>query len=162
MSAPVIGIDPGLSGAIAVISGNYYAVHDMPVIPAGKGAFVKRAVDLEAVARILRESTSVFGKDHVGRVVIERVNAFPGQGVSSMFSLGMSFYGVAGVAAGIGLRVDLVGSAEWKRHFELDSDKEKSLTMARFRFPLVELSRKKDHGRAEALLIALYGKETRK
>ena len=157
VSGPIsIGIDPGLSGALGFIPHDMPEspwVVDMPVIAHGNG-FVKRAVDLPALADSLRRM-AVIGEPYA---TMERVTAFPGQGVGSMFSLGMSFWGVAGVLAALGIPLQLVEPRAWKGSYGLDKDKAKSLAMARKMFPSVDLSRKKDHNRAEALLIAHYGR----
>lgn len=154
-----IGIDPGLSGAIAALyPSTGETVVDMPTIDLSKTGFVKRAVDVNGLARVL----GVYSGFSKCQVFIERVNAFPGQGVASMFSLGMSYWGAAGVCAGLGLPFHLVGPAEWKGHFKLNKDKELSRGLASRLYPGVDLSRKKDHGKAEALLIARYGREITK
>ena len=153
----VIGIDPGVSGAIAIlprVRPPEPKVYDMPVIGIGKG-FVKRAVDLPALTAILRP----YGIVGDAVAYVERVSAFPGQGVASMFSLGMSYWGAAGVLAGLQIRTVFVEPKQWKSRFALNRDKMKSLEVARRYFPGIELGRKKDHNRAEALLIAQYGGE---
>ena len=152
----VIGIDPGLSGALAFLpeAPNLPWVEDMPVVAHGQG-FVKRAVDLPELARSLKLLT-VIGEP---RAFMERVSAFPGQGVGSMFSLGMSFWGVAGVLAALGIPLQLVEPKAWKGHFGLEKDKELARRLAMRYYPSVKLDRKKDHNRAEALLIARFGLE---
>lgn len=150
----VIGIDPGLGGAAACVArtGGSWVI-DMPTAVYGKTGFVKRAVDLPELTAYL-DTVAVNAT-----AVIERVSAFPGQGVGSMFSLGMSYWGVAGVLAGLGIPVRLVEPKAWKAHFGLSKDKAESLALARKLFPDCVLTRQKDHGRAEALLIARYGQE---
>ena len=157
VSGPVvIGIDPGLSGAIAFLSEDFGAwVEDMPVIGHSKTGFVKRAVDLVALARMLEP----YGMSGTASAFLERVNAYPGQGVGSMFSLGMSFWGVAGVVCALGIPLTLVEPKNWKAKYRLGSDKELARALASRYYPLLDLTRKKDHGRADALLIARYGKE---
>ena len=157
VSGPVvIGIDPGLSGAIAFLPDEWVPwVEDMPVTGHSKSGFVKRAVDVVALAKMLEP----FGIAGQSRVFLERVNAFPGQGVGSMFSLGMSFWGVAGVIAALGMPLELIESKDWKAHYRLNKDKEMSRALASRYYPMIDLTRKKDHGRAEALLIARYGKQ---
>lgn len=159
VTGPVtVGIDPGLSGAIAFVPADWPAwVEDMPVMAHSKSGFVKNAVDCRAIARLLEP----FAINGGARVFMERVNAFPGQGVGSMFSLGMSFWGVAGVVSALGIPLHLVNPADWKGHFRLNKDKELARALATRYYPDVVLTRKKDHGRAEALLIARYGKEAR-
>lgn len=149
----VAGIDPGLSGAIGLL-GRDIAPHvaAMPTAPYSKTGFVKRIVNFDHLARIL----DFYALDHV---FLEKVQAFPGQGVGSMFSLGMSYGGAMAVAQTLDIEVHLVTPQEWKKHFGLSADKQLSLDLARSLFPNVDLSRKKDDGKAEALLIAKYGLE---
>jgi crossover junction endodeoxyribonuclease RuvC len=91
-------------------------------------------------------------------VFIERVNAFPGQGVASMFSLGMSYWGAFSVAATLAYETRLVEPKDWKKYHRLNKAKDLARGMAQRLFPYIDLSRVKDHGRAEALLIAAYGR----
>ena len=100
-----IGIDPGLTGAIAVVDHANAQVFDMPVAEYSAKGFVKHAVDLVEVRKILIKIA-----DKNTTVWLEQVQAFAQQGVSSVFSLGMSFWGVAGVACGLGLSVRLMMS----------------------------------------------------
>lgn len=150
-----IGIDPGLTGAVAILQENAPPiVHDMPTMAYGKSAQVGRALDCAALAAILYP----FSRLGFGDVFVERVGAFPGQGVSSTFSLGMSYWGAVGVARALEFPVHLVEPRTWKSFFQLDADKAKSLTLARSLYPGVGLKLKRDHNRAEALLIARYGR----
>lgn len=149
-----VGVDPGLTGGVALLSDDGSATsYEMPTFAYSPTGTVKRAVNCYELARLLRASALSGGVS----LYIERVNAFPGQGVSSMFSLGMSYWGAVGAAAGLGIPVELVGPQEWKKHYRLRADKADALELARSLYPGVNLSKKKDHGRAEALLIAHYG-----
>lgn len=151
-----IGVDPGLTGAIAFLSdGRSPFVVDMPVQP--MGGIVSRAMDPRALARIARDRTLTVDVT-VKKAFSERVSAFPGQGVASMFSLGMSYWGAYSVLAALDIPITLVEPKEWKSYFKLDRDKSKSISLAKRLFPGVELTLQKHHGRAEALLIAQYGK----
>lgn len=159
MTIIYVGIDPGLSGAIAFLRGEEAWVEDMPVGRYSATGMVKNAVDPAGVTRLLRAQQSALSVDRtLLKVYLERVQAFPGQGVASMFSLGMSYWGVAGVAAALEIPVELITPQEWKKHFRLGKDKDQARMLAARLFPGVDLHRQKDHGRAEALLIALYGR----
>lgn len=157
-----IGVDPGLTGGIATLSkygdgptaGDFADSVDMPTIEYSKTGAVKRALDGNGLYRIIGPR-----QPRETRLFIERVNAFPGQGVSSMFSLGMSYWGVVCAANALGIPVELVNPAAWKKHFGLGADKDQARGLASRLYPSVDLSKKKDHGRAEALLIARYGME---
>ena len=90
--------------------------------------------------------------------IIELVHAFPKQGVSSVWNFGMAFGMARGVISGAFIPTHLVSPTKWKKHFGLDSDKEKARALAISKWPeCTHFSRKKDHGRAEAALLALYG-----
>ena len=148
MSAPcILGVDPGLSGALAFyfpISPQRVTAEDMPVV-----AGHVDCANLAARIRQMRPDVAI----------VERVGAMPRQGVSSTFKFGASYGSVLGVIAALQIRVVLVTPVTWKRHFGLDSDKEKSRALALQTFPEASefFARKKDDGRSEAALLALYG-----
>jgi len=146
----IIGVDPGLSGAIAALGvrGIVLEVADMPIAKVKKG---KNEIMAGPLAEILREYDA-------GEVWLESVHAMPGQGVSSSFSFGDSFGLVKGIAAALEMPLRLVTPQAWKKHHGLlRTDKDVSRTLASQLYPKVELHRKKDIGRADALLIARYG-----
>ena len=90
---------------------------------------------------------------------VERVGAMPKQGVASTFKFGASYGSVIGTLAALQIRTVLVVPSVWKKYFALDSDKEKARALALRTFAKnpEHFSRKKDHGRAEAALLAVYG-----
>jgi crossover junction endodeoxyribonuclease RuvC len=151
----VVAIDPGVSGAIALIDKRYgrMSVWDMPVAII-EGRRKRRVVDDKALALLLYQQVP---KDVTG--AIEQVNAHPGEGVASAFSFGRS-YGVArGVMCGLGIEFVDVLPVQWKR-FQglLKKQKEDSRLLALEKYPQMKaaLGLKKHNGRAEALLIADY------
>ncbi len=154
----IIGIDPGLTGAIAVIDhGLIIDIHDMPVTAkvSGKGNQVNAAL----LADIFEEISDTYTREpHVIKtVVIERVGAMPEQGVSSMFSFGRSLGVVEGVIAAQGWPVEWVTPQKWKKKFGLigkDKDAARTLCIEQHPSQIVYFKRKKDIGRADALLIA--------
>jgi len=153
-----IGIDPGLTGAIGVLcDGAYVAVEDMPTVVKGVGS-VKREVDAAGLISILKRNLS---PSDYNSLVLEKVGAMPGQGVSSVFSLGDS-YGTARTAcASTGSELHQVSPVTWKKYFKLSSDKELSRALAIRLFPTAPLNLKKHDGRAESLLLARWLWETR-
>ena len=97
----VFGIDPGLSGAIAIIENNkVLSIFDMPVMAEGKKN--KRQLNSAQLVSIIKENISI--RDEVA-VVVEQVNAMPGQGVTSMFNFGQTFGAIKGVCAALGLPI---------------------------------------------------------
>ena len=148
-----IGIDPGIYGAVAFLeNGKYKHVEDMPVMLKGTGA-VKNEVNAGALITILRKYTPA---DEGVLVAIERVNAMPGQGVSSVFSLGDSFGTACASVAACRFEMEYVTPVTWKKHFKLPSDKETCRAAAIKMFPDAELHLKKHVDRAEALLMARW------
>lgn len=159
MTSLVIGIDPGLSGALSLYgSTGLQAVVDMPTMARGKGAGrVKNEVNPAALNQLLREWVNGHSDDVL--VVIERVASMPGQGVASMLSLGDTVGCIRGVVAARGYPVQWVTPQAWKKYYALPADKEYARARAIALHPDADLVRKKDHGRAEAILIARYGWE---
>ncbi|MGA2493332.1 MAG: hypothetical protein ABSF67_10320 [Roseiarcus sp.] len=150
MRAPscILGVDPGLGGAIAFyfLVRDVVSVDDMPVV----GGDVDAAT---LAARIAQMRPDV--------AIVELVASRPGQGVASVFKFGCGFGMVRGVIAAAGIPLHLVSPAKWKRAYGLDADKEKSRALALRLWPARAdlFGRKRDHGRAEAALIARYGAE---
>lgn len=151
----IFGIDPGFSGAMAELhtgSGQLY-IHDMPTVPGQKG---KTDLNMHAIYDTLDAGEA-------GAIVwLEKVGARPGQGVSSMFRFGQQLGALEMACAGHGHQLRWVTPATWKKHYGLSADKGAARSVAMQRFPQQAqlFARVKDDGRAEAALIALYGKET--
>ena len=156
----IIGIDPGLSGAIAILEDSRIEeIFDMPVMPDGKKN--KRQLNSALLVKLIKDSIKNL-EDTV--MVVEQVNAMPGQGVTSMFNFGQTFGAIKGICAALGLPIFFVRPAKWKKHFELiNSSKDESRTKAIEMYPSIsqQLSKKKDVNKSDAILIARYYSETR-
>ena len=156
----VVGIDPGLSGAIAILENNKVLnIFDMPVMAEGKKN--KRQLNSAQLVSIIKNNTK---PDVEIAVVVEQVNAMPGQGVTSMFNFGQTFGAIKGVCAALELPIFFVRPSKWKKHFELiNSSKDSSRTKAIEMYPLLsdDLSKKKDVNKSDAILIARFHTETR-
>ena len=155
----IIGIDPGLSGAIAILENNkVLSLFDVPVMSEGKKN--KRQLNSAQLVSLLKENIS---SDEEVAVVVEQVNAMPGQGVTSMFNFGQTFGAIKGVCAALALPIFFVRPSKWKKHFELiNSSKDSSRTKAIEMYPkLSNQLTKKDVNKSDAILIARYFSETR-
>ena len=156
----IIGIDPGLSGAIAVMENNKIeGIFDMPVMPEGKKN--KRQLNSAQLVKILKDNIK---ENEEVSIIVEQVNAMPGQGVTSMFNFGQTFGAIKGICAALGLSIFFVRPAKWKKHFELiNSTKDASRTKAIEIYPSIsdKLSKKKDVNKSDAILIARFYSETR-
>lgn len=157
------GVDPGLSGAIAtLIDGEPGPMLDMPTILVGK----RNEVDGERIQRFIREVRA----NHAGAdfaACLEQVGSVPmegrKQGGSSMFNFGDGFGAVRTAFACSGVATTRVYPQVWKRHMGLigtDKDASRQLALRRFPETVAMLRRKKDSGRADALLMALWFENT--
>jgi len=156
----IIGIDPGLSGAIAILEDNKIKeLFDMPVMPDGKKN--KRQLNSALLVKLIKDNIENLESTIM---VVEQVNAMPGQGVTSMFNFGQTFGAIKGICAALGLPIFFVRPAKWKKHFELiNSSKDASRTKAIEMYPSIseQLSKKKDVNKSDAILIARFYSETR-
>lgn len=153
-----IGIDPGLSGAIAFYDPRRLTleVTDMPTWQAkNKQGKTKRGVDPYGLGRLLDKGP--FAPEC--QATVEDVHAMPGQGVTSVFSFGFSAGVVHGVLGSLRIPMLRVPPAVWKKAMGLSSDKDMSRRRASEIFPSYAhlWARAKDDGRAEAALLAKYG-----
>jgi crossover junction endodeoxyribonuclease RuvC len=153
----ILGIDPGINGGLSVIeivdgtAPVMVAAIDIPVI--GSGA--KERVDVAAIRVFIEEYKP-------GRASIERAQAMPNQGASSGFKYGRAVGAIEATIALCSIPVEIIEASAWKRFWHLPGkDKESGRQKALQLFPAAHaaLARKRDHGRADAALIALYSVE---
>lgn len=161
MAAPILGIDPGLDGAAVLLVAGAPTFFDTPTVTIGRGRSTKRAYAEQQMAQIVRQATSM----NPGlKVVIESVHSMPGQGVRSVFTFGEGFGLWRGILAACEVPFELVSPQRWKAGL-LDGtgkDKDASRLRAMQLYPAATewLKRKKDNGRADALLIAEWGRRS--
>jgi crossover junction endodeoxyribonuclease RuvC len=150
-----IGVDPGLSGAVAVISPESLKIFDMPTMTVERNGKAKRQVSASELADIFSPYDS--SKCHV---YVEKVSAMAGQGVTSVFSFGRSFGMIEGILAAFKLPVTYVAPATWVKAVGRGQGKDASRARAMELFPnnQADFKRVKDDGRADAALIAYWGK----
>jgi hypothetical protein len=150
-----LGIDPGLNGAIALyypdISLDRGLVHSMPTYKIG----TKQQLNLQATKNIL--------SDHrMHHCFIEAPHAMPKQGVTSSFNFGKVCGQLEGILACLEIPYTLIAPATWKRAMGLTSDKDATRQIASRLLP--HLSHlwplKKDHDKAEAMLLAYHAYRT--
>jgi crossover junction endodeoxyribonuclease RuvC len=163
MSLTTIGIDPGNSGAIAVYDGRKLEVFDMPVVSIKKGKSTKNRVDAAMLVSLL--TSCEFGQVQInegGQAFVEQVGAMPGQGVTSMFTFGRGAGIIEGALAGLKIPYTLVAPQRWRKGIGgMDKGKDASRARAAVLFPRYAhlFAKKKDNGKAEAALIAMYGRK---
>lgn len=151
----IIGIDPGITGAFAVLEADTHRlldVMDMPLLSEGK----KQRIHGYCLAILLKQWSQ--GEYQVRMTYLEKVHAMPKQGVTSMFSMGRSFGAVETAISMLALPITYIPPQVWKRRARLIGQaKDVARTRALELYPEAPLTRKKDHNRADAILIARYG-----
>ncbi len=154
----IIGIDPGLSGAIAILDDlKVFDMFDMPIMSEGKKN--KNQLNSAQLVNIVKRHILPDGDTFV---IVEQVSAMPGQGVTSMFNFGQTFGAIKGICASLNLPIFYVRPTKWKKHFELiNASKDASRTKVIEMYPSISdrLRKKKDVNKADAILIARYFKE---
>ncbi len=142
-----IGIDPGKTGAAALITDE--GTHDVLDYPGDPSLIVDRFRDWKL--------------DHdIIMAALEKVSARPGQGVVSMFTFGRNLGAWEGILSAFGIPFMMPTPRHWQKglvDMKAGNDsKARSLNTARRLFPDAELTRKRDHGRADALLLAFWAR----
>jgi crossover junction endodeoxyribonuclease RuvC len=147
-----IGIDPGQSGALAILSadGALELVADLPIIRDRSLAWI----DGGALQSTLLDA--IGGRQC--RAVVERVSAMPKQGIASAFQFGVGFGSILSVLQAMHTSLEFVTPVVWKRFYGLSKDKHASLHKARLLWPAAELHLAKHEGRAESLLLAEFSR----
>jgi len=149
MARLICGIDPGMSGAFALLAdGELVEVADMPVIEVNG----KRRLNAAAAAEIVIRFNAAL-------TVIEQVGAMPRQGVASTFAFGYGAGVLEGLHAALGRSILMVRPNVWKREASVPADKSAARMMATRLWPdqAALFARVKDDGRAEAALLARWG-----
>jgi crossover junction endodeoxyribonuclease RuvC len=166
-----VGIDPGVTGAIAVLDTETRQVQffDTPTVQVKSGKKFKNILDTGAIVLMLQNLSAGRGVF----VTIEKVNAMPGRpgangegprsmGATSAFNFGMGFGIWLGSIAALLLPCQQVHPLTWKKLLMADMGKEKdaSRVKAMQLYPATakDLNLKKHHGRADALLLAEFGR----
>lgn len=152
-----IGVDPGITGAIAVISDSQPVVFDIPTIHDDKN---RSAIDPVALKTMLLNAIAP-ARAELCVCVLEKAQSMPRDGTVGAFRYGVT-YGIIKTALLLsGFTVIETPSNSWRpKLVGKGADKEASRAMALERYPQLadSLSRKKDHNRAEAVLLADYAR----
>lgn len=159
----VIGVDPDVSGALALLKNDDLGcspqVFDSPHLQLLVGKRTRRRLDPKSIIQLLRSIDAPVGTT----AYVEQSLPYPQDGKQGWWSGGFGYGLWIGILVASGFSVIPVPSSVWKNEFKLTgngSSKDDSREAASALFPSMSclLRRKKDHGRAEALLIAAYGK----
>ena len=157
----IIGVDPGLTGAIAFEYNNGVIVQPLPINKMKVGKKVRSEIDVIDVCASIK---AIDSEEYTLIAYIEKVHAMPGQGVTSMFNFGK---GYGEIRATLKLTMDRVVDVEprtWQKYLFGTGKHEKaaSIALAKELYPNIDLRRtprctSDSDGMAEAVLIAHYG-----
>ncbi len=152
-----VGIDPGATGAVGILYRGKAFVGDIPTLKVKRSGGTKTETNLPALMQALR----MFGPvRHNIRVAVEQAQiqvVSHGNSAYTAFRVGVFYGQMVGVIAALGLPYVRAAPQSWKKTMGLTGkDKQASRLMAIEMFPnaAADLSRKRDHDRSEALLLA--------
>jgi len=156
----IVGIDPGITGAVAVLhlsQEGQVLLRDVMDMPSAK-VTTGRARKAELILPQLRDYLDPYAALGA-QAFIEQVGAAPGQGVVSMFRFGHAAGAAEGVCAGLGMPVNKVRPQEWQKLARARKDPDSGRHRVCQLFPSMSthFARKKDHNRADAALIGYAG-----
>lgn len=159
----ILGIDPGKTGAVSVYVDGAWQIFDCPTATVRSGKSLKTQEDAGAMADLLSEQARCAKLDGAQvHAWIESVHSMPGQGVSSCFNFGRNFGTWLGILAALRIPHTTVTPQRWKATIMdgMTKDKDAARIRAGQLFPYLrtDLSLKKHHGRADAVLIGEYGR----
>jgi crossover junction endodeoxyribonuclease RuvC len=148
----ILAIDPGLRGALARYDGEHLSVVDMPLYQPPGGRVMIDENRLCAILRIERSR----GATHL---YIEKVGGIPRQSAPAAFTFGRGVGVILGAARGLGYLIYEIHPATWKSALRVPADKTHARERASELLPAWSnlWTRKKDDGRAEAGMLAVYG-----
>lgn len=181
MSYLCVGCDPGVSGAVAVISEDRSVVLAEMLPTAQFGKSPKRKTDPSGAIRIIKGKRTELSFTAVAALFeriqampgekyffIEDVNSMPRDAATASFTFGGAFWALQQAAADRKWPIERIKAKVWQRSFisaaanrDRAAIRKAYLEAARRLFPAVDLSRVKDAERAAALLIAEHGRRTR-
>lgn len=150
----ILGVDPGISGAIALLDTQTrdLRVLDLPTHEVKTSSRkIQKHINAAALASVIEGLRPDIA-------CVEQVNAMPGQGVVSMFRFGQAYGLALGILAALKVPIVHASPVVWSRRVGLRAGKGASNLRASELFPKnsAEFSRVKDHGRADAALIAYF------
>ena len=157
-----VGIDPGLSGAVALIDGDVVQLADAPSwsVEAKKG--VRHEYNVNGMVELITGAILRVENRVSITAGLESVHSMPDQGVASSFKFGVGLGIWQGILAALGIAYQLIPPARWKKALMdgMGKQKDASMIVAQRLFPTADIHLRKHHGRADALLLAEFMRRT--
>ena len=161
MSLAVLGIDPGLSGALALLGpdGEVLKLIDMPTLKVVKS---RREIDAHTLLEFIEHIWKEYG---MWKCVLENPGVRPGQGASSGVKTGIGWGIIYGLLVAEGVSIERVSPQKWQKavlgKIDKGTSKDRSRAKAQELFPLADLGKRKSQDRSDALLMAWFGRGCR-
>ena len=154
MTTCILGVDPGINGAIAFldVTRGELKVFDMPALVVERNGKAKREISAQMLA-------AIFVQHRPDAAFVERVGAMPGQGLSSTWAFAMGVGQIVGVLAALEIDMHWLAPRVWQKACGQRPGKDGSRMRAAELFPrhAGQFARAKDDGRSDAALIAWVG-----
>jgi len=155
----VLGCDPGLSGALALLDeeASLLELAYMPTLIVTKS---RRQIDASALVDTFEDWRAMRGEF---RVVIEQASTRPMQHAAAGLKTGIGFGIILGILAAQKIPHEIVSPRKWQAavlgKIEPGTSKDRSRAHAQQLYPHANLGKRKTEDRSDALCIALYGFE---
>ena len=162
MKRYVLGIDPGVRGALALVE----TVNEIPRVKVFDMPIRTYYINGSGRARIEESTLNQWFYAYaplIARAVMEEVHSMPKDGSVQAFTFGYANGLIKGMLAAYNIPVEMVEPSAWKKPFGLSRDKNRSRMVASRFFPKddAQWSRKMDDGRAEAALLGILALQER-
>jgi hypothetical protein len=151
----IVGIDPGVQPTLACLHDNNEVIfEDETCVTVKRGKSLKREPEPRVICRILKIW-------HPDLVIIERVGGRPGESISAVASFMRALGILQGICCGMTLPFEMVEPSRWTRDMRVKKGEDAGRARALELFPHLteDLHRKKDHNRADAAMLALWGRQ---
>ncbi len=151
----VLGVDPGIYGAVALYDGKNLEVWDMPALTLKRNGKNRNTIQHMELSRIIDRLCL----ERLDKAFIENVGGMTGQSASAAFVFGHGCGLIKGIIAANFVPIEMVTPQSWRKAMRVNAGKDGSLALARGMFPDHGhyFTLKKYDGRAEAAIIAAYG-----
>jgi crossover junction endodeoxyribonuclease RuvC len=154
----ILSFDPGVHGAIAALADSEVVLlENLPThVLTAKGKGDRAELDIHTL------HTMIAGLGPIEHAFVEKVGARPGQGVTSMYRFGQAVGSIYATLVVMGIPITHVLPQAWQRHHGIGPTPDAARQRAVQLYPAIapRLARKVDSNKADALLIACYGRAT--
>lgn len=157
----VCGIDPGVCSSFAFYNGKELIIYDIPTKVKNKNitrhSSMRKRIDVYGAVNLIRRFVKEHGAVKFG--IIEDVHSMTQDGHVGAFTFGRTVGNLEAILNCSNIEIIAISPSVWKPQMGLNSDKHRSLALAKEKFPnyIHYFERYKFHNRAESALLAWLG-----